>query len=54
MNDVEETILGHLLLKPNLFKRTVISDNHFLNEQNKFIFKLIKKQYDDIQSIWEE
>lgn len=51
MNDVEETILGHLLLKPNLFKRTVISDNHFLNEQNKFIFKLIKKQYDDIQSI---
>ena len=51
MNDVEETILGHLLLKPNLFKRTVISDNHFLNEQNKFIFKLIKKQYDDIKSI---
>ena len=51
MNDVEETILGHLLLKPYLFKRTVISDNHFLNEQNKFIFKLIKKQYDDIQSI---
>ena len=51
MNDVEETILGHLLLKSHLFKRTVISDNHFLNEQNKFIFKLIKKQYDDIQSI---
>ena len=51
MNDVEETILGHLLLKSHLFKRTVISDKHFLNEQNKFIFKLIKKQYDDIQSI---
>ena len=51
MNDVENTILGHLLLKPELFKRTVISENQFLNEQNKFIFRLLKKQYDECQTI---
>lgn len=51
MNNIEDTILGHLLLKPDLFKRTVITDKYFLNEQNKFIFNLIKKQYEEDQTI---
>lgn len=51
MNNIEDVILGHLLLKPELFKRTVITDKHFLNERNKFIFRLLKKQYDDDQTI---
>lgn len=50
-NDIEEIVLGHLLLKPELFKRTVITEQHFLLDENKFIFKLLKKQYEDIQSI---
>lgn len=50
-NNIEELILGHLLLKPELFKRTAITEQHFLSEENKFIFKLLKKQYEDIQSI---
>jgi replicative DNA helicase len=50
-NNIEEIILGHLLLKPELFKRTVITGQHFLSEENKFIFNLLKKQYEDIQSI---
>ena len=49
--NVEDTILGHLLLKPELFKRTVISEKHFLDDQNKFIFRIIKKQYDEYQTI---
>lgn len=50
-NNIEEIILGHLLLKPELFKRTVITGQHFLSEENKFIFNLLKRQYEDIQSI---
>lgn len=49
--NVEDTILGHLLLKPELFKRTVISEKHFLDDQNKFIFRIIKKQYEEYQTI---
>lgn len=51
MNDIEDIILGHLLLKPDLFKRTVVTDKYFLNEQNKFIYKLMKKQFDEDQTI---
>lgn len=51
MNNIEDTILGHLLLKPELFKKTVISEINFLNEENKFIFKLLKKQYEEYQTI---
>lgn len=51
MNNIEDTILGHLLLKPDLFKRTVVTDKYFLDEQNKFIFNLIKKQYEEDQTI---
>ena len=51
MNNIEDTILGHLLLKPELFKKTVISETNFLNEENKFIFKLLKKQYEEYQTI---
>ena len=51
MNNIEDVILGHLLLKPELFKRTVISGKHFLNERNRFIFRLLKKQFDENQTI---
>ena len=51
MNNIEDVILGHLLLRPELFKKTVITDKHFLNERNKFIFRLLKKQYDVDQTI---
>lgn len=51
MNNIEDVILGHLLLKPELFKKTVIKEKYFLNEQNKFIYKLIKKQYEEDNTI---
>ena len=50
-SNIEEIILGHLLLKPELFKRTVVTEQHFLSDENKFTFKLLKRQYEDIQSI---
>lgn len=50
-NSVEETILAHLLIKPELFKRTVITDKYFLDEHNRFIFTLIKKHYEEYQTV---
>lgn len=49
--DLENTILGQLLLKPDLMKKIVISENHFLDITNKFVFKLLKKQYEDYRTI---
>lgn len=49
--DLEENILGSLLLKPDLMKSTVITKDHFLDELNKFIFGLFKLQYQDFKTI---
>lgn len=49
--DLEENILGALLLNPDLMKDVVIADNCFLNQTNRFIFNLLKLQYSDIGTI---
>lgn len=45
--ELEENIIGALLSKPDLMKNTVIPDNCFLDKTNRFIFRLLKKQFDD-------
>lgn len=49
--DIEDNILGALVLKPEFMKITSISEDHFLNPTNRFIFKLFKKQYEDTGTI---
>lgn len=53
MNDysIEEELIGNLLLKPDLMKQVVIQDNVFLDITNRFVFKLLKKQYEDSKTI---
>lgn len=51
MNDLEDEILGLLLLNPDFMKQCVISDELFLNGTNKFIFNLFKQQYSDSKTI---
>ncbi len=49
--DLEENLLGALLLNPDLMKDIVITDNCFLDQTNRFIFNLLKLQYSDIGTI---
>ncbi len=49
--DIEEQILGNILLKPELMLQTVISSECFLNPKNKFIYELIRKQFQDSKTI---
>lgn len=48
---IEEDVLGSLLLKPELFEKVVITDELFLDLQNKFIFNLLKKQFTDSKTL---
>lgn len=49
--ELEEYIIGSLLLEPNLVKSIVIPDNCFLDKSNRFIFKLLKKQFEEYGTI---
>lgn len=49
--DIEDNVLGALVLKPEFMKITSINEEHFLNPTNKFIFRLFKKQYEDTGTI---
>ncbi len=49
--EIEEEFLSLLMMDPNLFKKLVISDEVFLDLKNKFIFNLLKKQFEDIKTI---
>lgn len=49
--ELEENVLGSLLLKPELMKSVVISSDCFLDEINRFLFKLLKKQFEDYGTI---
>ena len=51
MYDLEEEIIGCLLVHPENISRLVISDECFKNNENRFIVKLIKQQYQDIRNI---
>ena len=42
--ELEEYVIGALILKPELVKSVVIPDNCFLDKTNRFMFKLLKKQ----------
>lgn len=49
--ELEQNIIGMVLLKPPLMKSLVIPDNCFLDKTNRFIFKLLKKQFDEYGTI---
>lgn len=49
--DLESNVIGALLLNPDLMKKTVITEEHFLDETNRFIFRLLKRQYFDYGTI---
>ena len=51
MNELEDEILGLLLLKPDLMKQCVITDELFLDRTNKFIFNLFSRQFEDSKTI---
>lgn len=48
---IEEEFLGNLILSPNLMKKVVIPEEVFFDIQNRFIFKLIKLQFQDSGTI---
>ena len=49
--EIEEEIIGNVLLKPDLIKKIIVPDECFLDITNRFIFKLLKKQYADFKTI---
>lgn len=51
MHDLEEEVIGCLLVHPENISKLVISDECFKNNENRFIVKLLKKQYQDIKNI---
>ena len=51
MLDLEEEVIGCLILHPENIAKLVIPDECFKNIENRFIVKLLKKQYQDIRNI---
>lgn len=49
--EIENEFLGILLLKPENMKRVLITDVCFLNPDNRFIFNLFKRQFQDINNL---
>lgn len=49
--ELEEYVIGALILKPELVKSVVIPDNCFLDKTNRFMFKLLKKQFEEYGTI---
>lgn len=51
MLDLEEEVIGCLILHPENIAKLVIPDECFKNNENRFIVKLLKKQYQDIRNV---
>ena len=51
MLDLEEEVIGCLILHPINLDKLVLSEDCFKDNENKFIVKLLKKQYQDIRNI---
>lgn len=49
--ELEENVIGTLILNPELMKSVVIPDNCFLDKTNRFIFRLLKKQFSEYGTI---
>lgn len=49
--ELEENVIGTLILNPELMKNVVIPDNCFLDKTNRFIFRLLKKQFSEYGTI---
>lgn len=49
--ELEENVIGTLILNPDLMKNVVIPDNCFLDKTNRFIFRLLKKQFSEYGTI---
>ena len=51
MLDLEDEVIGCLILHPENIAKLVIPDDCFKNQENRFIAKLLKQQYQDIRNI---
>ena len=51
MLDLEDEVIGCLILHPEDIAKLVIPDDCFKNQENRFIVKLLKQQYQDIRNI---
>ena len=51
MLDLEDEVIGCLILHPENIGKLVIPDDCFKNQDNRFIVKLLKQQYQDIRNI---
>lgn len=51
MLDLEDEVIGCLILHPENIAKLVIPDDCFKNQENRFIVKLLKQQYQDIRNI---
>ena len=51
MLDLEEEVIGCLILHPENIAKLIIPDECFKNIENRFIVKLLKKQYQDIRNV---
>lgn len=49
--ELEENVIGTLILNPELMNNVVIPDNCFLDKTNRFIFRLLKKQFSEYGTI---
>lgn len=49
--NIEEAVLGCLLIKPDLGKSVIISQEHFLNPENKKMFEIFIRQYGEYKTI---
>lgn len=49
--ELEQNIIGMVLLKPSLMKSLVIPDNCFLDKTNRFIFKLLKSSLMNMEQL---
>lgn len=49
--ELEENVIGTLILNPELMKSVVIPDSCFLDKTNRFIFRLLKKQFSEFGTI---
>lgn len=49
--ELEENVIGTLILNPELMNNLVIPDNCFLDKTNRFIFRLLKKQFSEYGTI---
>ena len=49
--ELEKEFLGIGLLNPNILRDVVISEECFLDDKNRFIFKMMMKQFREYKTV---